>query len=86
MDFLVSDVETTDCHLEKDKSGCKPDTVHENELQMGQNAKHRKSNQTSTRKKQGEFLYISYTPTGKTNIITGDSLIYNNKILETPPL
>lgn len=39
VDFLRSDVETTHCHLEKDKSGCKPNNVQENNLQMGQTAK-----------------------------------------------
>lgn len=51
VDLLVSDVEKTDCYLEKDKSGCKPDSIYKNKLQMSQTAKHRESNQTSTRRK-----------------------------------
>lgn len=44
MDFLISDVATTDCHLEKGKSGRKPDTIYKDKPQMGQTIEHRKSN------------------------------------------
>lgn len=51
VDFLISDVESNDCHLEKDKSGWKRDSVHKNKLLMSETAKHRESNLTSTRRK-----------------------------------